>query len=65
MPFYPKDAAEALLVLYDLRDPAQWSGARSDREAWGRERSEIHRIDNDHVLIAYYPGGAMELEASA
>lgn len=65
VPFYPKDVPEAMIVVYDLRDPAQWTGARRDREAWGRERSEIHALDNDHVLIEFRPGGALELEDSA
>lgn len=65
MSFYPKGVPEAMIVVYDLRDPAQWSGARRDREAWGRERSEIHTLDNDHVAIEFRLGGALELEASA
>lgn len=63
--FYPKDVPEAMIVVYDLRDPAQWTGARRDREAWGRERSEIHPLDNDHVAIEFRAGGALGLEASA
>lgn len=63
MPVYPNAAPEGLVVVYDLRDPAQWTGARRDREAWGRERSEIFPLDNDHIIIQFKPGGALEASA--
>lgn len=59
---YPR-FGDGTLVVYDLRDPAQWTGARRDREAWGRERAEIHALDNDHIIIEYKPGGALEASA--
>ncbi|MDP9438631.1 MAG: hypothetical protein M3P49_07790 [Actinomycetota bacterium] len=65
MSFYPKDVPEAMIVVYDLRDPAQWIGARRDREARGHERSEIQALDNDHIAIEFRAGGALGLEASA
>lgn len=63
MPFYPKDVPQGMIVVYDLRDPDQWAGARRDREAWGRERSEIYALDNDHVAVEFRPGGALEASA--
>ena len=65
MPVYPNDVPEGMIVVYDLRDPAQWTGARRNREAWGRETSEIHTLDNHHVAIEFRPGGALRLEDSA
>jgi hypothetical protein len=50
--------SRTLWVAYDLRDPDQWEGARSDREAWGRGFSDVHALDADHILIAFHPGGA-------
>jgi hypothetical protein len=54
---------EATLVLYDLRDPEVWERAGRERRAWGRERTEIHGLDNDHVIIVFRAGGALELPA--
>jgi hypothetical protein len=45
-------------VAYDLRDPDQWEQARQDREAWGKALATVHTLDVDHVVIAFYPGGA-------
>ncbi len=61
--FYPTDADKAIAVLYDLRDPAQWAAASETRRAWGRERSEIHVLDNDHIVIEFRAGGALEVSA--
>ncbi len=61
MPFYPTDADEAIVVLYDLRDPDAWERAGRERRAWGRERTVVHALDNDHVVIEFMPGGAREL----
>jgi len=43
-------------VIYDLRDPDQWERARDDRQTWGRGISEVHALDLDHILIAFYTG---------
>jgi hypothetical protein len=52
---------EAVFVVYDLRDPDAWTRAREQRAAWGRWRSEIHELDNDHIVIAFRgAGGALE-----
>lgn len=63
MGVYRNDAPEGMLVIYDLRDSTQWTGARRGREAWGRERSEIYKLDNDHIIIQFKPGGALEASA--
>ncbi len=47
-------------ILYDLRDVEQWEQAGQDRRAWGRGMSEIYRLDNDHVIIEFKAGGALE-----
>ena len=54
------DHIGAVVKVYDLRDPEAWERAGREHAAWGRERSEIHRLDNDHVIIEFKPGGALE-----
>jgi hypothetical protein len=49
-------STEAILVAYDLRDPIAWEQARKHRRAWGWERSKIHTLDNDRIIIEYLPG---------
>jgi hypothetical protein len=61
--FYPIEHVEAMAVLYDLRDPAQRTAAGEERRAWGRERTEIHVLSNDHIIIEYKAGGALEASA--
>ncbi len=51
---------ESAFVLYDLRDPAAWKRAHEERGAWGRERSKIPTLDNDHVVIEFAAGGVQE-----
>lgn len=63
MSFYPTNANEALVVLYDLADPDAWERAGRERRAWGRERTVVHALDNDHVVIEFMPGGALEASA--
>lgn len=63
LPFYPSEVAEAMIVVYDLRDPDTWERAHRERRAWGGEYSEIHALDNDHVVIEFRPGGALEASA--
>ena len=45
-------------MIYDLADPEQWTAAGEERRAWGREKTAIHPITNDVVVIEYRPGGA-------
>ena len=61
MSFYPKYADEAIVVFYDLTDPDAWERAGRERRAWGRERTVVHAVDNDHVVIKFMPGGATEV----
>lgn len=51
------------LVVFDLRDAEAWEQAGRARTAWGRNHSEIHALDNDHVAIVFW--GAEELEAAS
>ncbi len=51
------------LVIYDLRDPAQWEQARRDRKAWGRARSAIHPLSNDVIAIEFRSTGAVGVSA--
>lgn len=63
MSFYTPDTNEAIVVLYDLRDPDDWERAGRERRAWGRERSVVHPLTNDVIAVEYKPGGARELSA--
>jgi hypothetical protein len=54
------EARTGITVVYDLADPASWEQAREDRAAWGKDLTEIHRLDNNHVAIEFKPGGALE-----
>jgi hypothetical protein len=45
----------ALLVVYDLRDPAAWHAARRDRATWGRRHTDIHALDLNHVALVFRP----------
>jgi hypothetical protein len=54
---------ESTLVLYDLRDVEAWKRAGKDRRAWGRELTEVHDLDRDHVVIEFKAGGALEASA--
>lgn len=51
------------VTAYDLRHPEAWAQASTDLNAWGRKWTEIHPLDNDHVAIAFKPGGALEASA--
>ena len=53
----------AVVKMYDLRDPEAWERAERERAAWGRLWTEIHTLDNDHVIIVFKPGGALEASA--
>lgn len=65
MGFYPSGAAEALIVVYDLRIPSAWKRAHRDRKWWGKERCDFEFLDRNHVILTFRPGGALGLEASA
>jgi hypothetical protein len=61
--FYP-DFLGSAFVLYDLRDPEAWNRAHRERRAWGRHKIEVHTIDNNHTVLKYSFGGALETSAS-
>ena len=48
------------VTVYDLRDPEAGAQASADVDAWGRQWTEIHSLDNDHVVIAFKPRGSLE-----
>jgi hypothetical protein len=48
------NAAE-LLIVYDLRDPDAWEAARRHRNYWGKLFTDIHCLDNDHVVLVFRP----------
>jgi hypothetical protein len=60
---YPTAPRTGIVVVYDLGEPGSWEQACEDRAAWGKELTEIHTLNNNHVAIEFKPGG--ELEASA
>lgn len=62
MPLYPKLTDESTACIYDLRFSRSWMLARFDRAVWGRERTLIHEIAGDHIILEFMPD---ELEASA
>jgi hypothetical protein len=53
----------AVLMIYALSHPEAWERARRDRASWGRERTEIHTLDSDHVVIEFKSSGALEASA--
>ena len=61
--FYP-DSSGSVFVLFDLRDPDAWNRAHRERAAWGRHKTGIHTIDNDHIILEFRPGGALDAVAS-
>jgi hypothetical protein len=50
-----------VIVLYDLRE--SFEQARTDREGWGRENTSVYPLGLDHVVVAFHPGGAVEVAA--
>lgn len=55
--------ATSTLVIYDLRDPAQWKSAHQERAAWGKHNAVFYVLDSDHVIIEFRAGGALEASA--
>jgi len=62
MEFAPQEAyqtnGKCTLVIFDLRSRSAWDRAREQRRAWGTAFADIYRLDNDHIVIAFRPGGA-------
>jgi hypothetical protein len=54
----PSGSEPGMLVVYDLQDPEVWRRVRGELKAWGRSFANVHRLDNDHVLILFRPGAA-------
>jgi hypothetical protein len=61
---YFNEPSEAMVVLFDLRDPDAWLEAGAIRKAWGPRFSEVYTLDADHVAVVLKPGAA-GAEASA
>ena len=57
----PSDIEPAVVVVYELRDSEAWNRARGELKAWERSFANVHRLDNDHVLILFRPGAARGL----
>lgn len=55
--------ATSTLVIYDLRVPEAWERAAREREAWGQKHAETHTLDDNHVVIEFRAGGALEASA--
>ncbi len=51
------NAAELLPLVrvYDLRDPAAWQSAHRHRGFWGKLYTDVHALDNDHVVLIFRP----------
>jgi hypothetical protein len=48
------------VTVYDLSDPRAAEQASTDLDAWGRQWTEIHTLDNAHVAIAFKPRRGLE-----
>ena len=57
----PSDIERAVVVVYDLGDSEARARVRGELKAWGRSFADIHRLDNDRVLILFRPGAARGL----
>jgi hypothetical protein len=56
-------AEKGVLIAYDLRDNEALLQAHRERRAWGRDHTHVHVLDRDHIVLAFRPGGALELSA--
>ena len=56
-------ARRGVLVIYDLREAKAWKRAHEERGTWGRGRSKVHTLDNDHVIIEFEAGRKTEASA--
>lgn len=59
------EGAQSTWVLYDLGDASAWQRAGDELEAWGKNRTKIHALGTDHILVEFYAGGARDLEGTA
>ena len=44
-----------LLRVYDLRDPDAWRQAHRHRGFWRKLYTDIHVLDEDHVVLLFRP----------
>jgi hypothetical protein len=44
-------------MIYDLRDEEAWRKAHRDRSLWGKIYTDIHVLDNDHIILSFRSGG--------
>jgi hypothetical protein len=47
-------------MICELRNKT-WRQIYVDRRAWGRACMDFYVLDQDHVLLVFYPDGAREL----
>jgi hypothetical protein len=48
-------STEPFAIVYDLRDPDATALAHRHRSYWGKLDTEIHPLDNDHVVLVFRP----------
>jgi hypothetical protein len=56
--FWPENS---VIVVYDLREC--FEKACTDRESWGREHTSVYPLGLEHIVVAFHPGGAVEVAA--
>jgi hypothetical protein len=44
-----------LTVVYDLRDPGAWEQANRARSTWGKLYTDVHHLEDDHVVLVFRP----------
>jgi hypothetical protein len=49
--------AQALAMVYDLRDAEAWRLAHEHRRLWGHSYTDCHVLDSDHIVIEFHPRG--------
>ncbi len=42
-------------MIYDLRHAGAWFRAKRDRNVWGVRYTDIAFLDEDHVVLSFYP----------
>ncbi len=55
--------ATSTFVMYDLRDPEAWMRAHRERAAWGKDLTVVFVVDQDHIILEFKAGGALEASA--
>ncbi len=44
-----------LVRIYDLRNPDAWRAARRHRGDWGKLYTDIHYLEDEHVVLVFRP----------